>query len=67
MNTKYQYSRLSEKYKKAYIKLLTIAAANNAKQVDAYFFGEDSELRYWHYGSTALYIAIEFFVFVAIN
>jgi len=30
-------------YKKAYIKLLTKVAANSAKQVDAYFFGEEGE------------------------
>ncbi|MCS5504155.1 hypothetical protein NY607_24125 [Lysinibacillus sp. A4] len=34
---------LEREYKKAYIKLLTKAAANTAKQVDAYFFGEEGE------------------------
>ncbi|KPN89542.1 hypothetical protein [Lysinibacillus sp. ZYM-1] len=54
-------------YKKAYIKLLTKAAANTAKQVDAYFFGEegeDGELRVWYYGTTAFSIAIALFIYV---
>ncbi|WP_139133724.1 hypothetical protein [Lysinibacillus fusiformis] len=54
-------------YKKAYIKLLRIVAANTAKQVDAYFFGEegeDGELREWYYGTTALSIAIALFIYV---
>lgn len=57
-------------YKKAYIKLLTKAAANTAKQVDAYFFGEegeDGELRVWYYGTTAFSIAIALFICVTIN
>lgn len=54
-------------YKKAYIKLLTKAAANSAKQVDAYFFGEegeDSDLRVWCYGTTAFSIVIALFIYV---
>lgn len=54
-------------YKKAYIKLLTKAAADTAKQVDAYFFGEegeDGELRVWYYGTTAFSIAIALFIYV---
>jgi len=55
------------KYKKAYIKLLTNAAANTAKQIDAYFFGEegeDGELRVWYYGTTAFSIAVALFIYV---
>ncbi len=61
---------LEREYKKAYIKLLTKAAANTAKQVDAYFFGEegeDGELRVWYYGTTAFSIAIALFICVTIN
>ncbi|KOP69721.1 hypothetical protein AMS59_22645 [Lysinibacillus sp. FJAT-14745] len=57
-------------YKKAYIKLLTKAAANAAKQIDAYFFGEegeDGELRVWYYGTTTFSIAIALFICVTIN
>ncbi len=54
-------------YKKAYIKLLTKAAADTTKQVDAYFFGEegeDGELRVWYYGTTAFSIAMALFIYV---
>lgn len=58
---------LEREYKKAYIKLLTKVAANTAKQVDAYFFGEegeDGELRVWYYGTTAFSIAMALSVYV---
>ncbi|MGE6603315.1 hypothetical protein ACQKEY_16620 [Lysinibacillus fusiformis] len=58
---------LEREYKKAYIKLLTKAAVDIAKQVDAYFFGEegeDGELRVWYYGTTAFSIAIALFIYV---
>ena len=61
---------LEREYKKAYIKLLTKAAANTAKQVDAYFFfgeeGEDGELRVWYYGTTAFSIVIALSVYVMV-
>ncbi|WP_312124512.1 hypothetical protein [Lysinibacillus boronitolerans] len=56
-------------YKKAYIKLLTKAAVDTAKQVDAYFFGEegeDGELRVWYYGTTAFSIVIALSVYVMV-
>jgi len=55
------------KDKKGYIKLLTNAAADTAKQVDAYFFGEegeDGELRVWYYGTTAFSTAVALFIYV---
>lgn len=60
---------LEREYKKAYIKLLTKAAANTAKQVDAYFFGEegeDGELRVWYYGTTAFSIVVAISVYVRV-
>ncbi|MCS5504151.1 hypothetical protein NY607_24105 [Lysinibacillus sp. A4] len=60
---------LEREYKKAYIKLLTKAAANTAKQVDAYFFGEegeDGELRVCYYGTTAFSIVIALSVYVMV-
>ncbi|MEK5484787.1 hypothetical protein [Lysinibacillus sp. FSL M8-0355] len=60
---------LEREYKKAYIKLLTKAAANTAKQVDAYFFGEEGEegeLRVWYYGTTAFSIVIALSVYVMV-
>lgn len=67
MKHKASAQSLEREYKKAYIKLLTKAAANTAKQVDAYFFGEENEdgdLRLWYYGTTAFSIAIALFIYV---
>ncbi|GED65144.1 hypothetical protein [Lysinibacillus fusiformis] len=67
MKHKASAQSLEREYKKAYIKLLTKAAANTAKQVDAYFFGEegeDGELRAWYYGTTAFSIAMALSVYV---
>ena len=67
MKHKASAQSLEREYKKAYIKLLTKAAADTAKQVDAYFFGEegeDGELRVWYYGTTAFSIAIALFIYV---
>ena len=60
---------LEREYKKAYIKLLTKAVTNSAKQVDAYFFGEegeDDELRVWYYGTTVFYIVMALSVYVMV-
>jgi len=67
MKHKASAQSFEREYKKAYIKLLTKAAADTAKQVDAYFFGEegeDGELRVWYYGTTAFSIAIALFIYV---
>ncbi|MGY3187283.1 hypothetical protein [Lysinibacillus sp. TE18511] len=69
MKHKASAQSLEREYKKAYIKLLTQAAADTAKQVDAYFFGEegeDGELRVWYYGTTAFSIAIALFIYVMV-
>lgn len=60
----------AKSYTKDYLRLLTQATGSSVKKIDEYFFGEDgedSELRPWYYCTTALYVAIGLFVFVAIN
>lgn len=65
-------SAFESSYRKAFIKLLTVAAIA-PKAVDEYFFGtaeerteDESEIRPHFYGSLAFGIAVALFVYVVI-